>query len=83
MEKDRGQIGVGKSCLANRFVRPMNEDYSIDHISVLSQVGFVSNCCFSSPTPFILCTYILFAAFCNAHSVSSVRLSSLTSRAVW
>lgn len=38
-EKDRGQIGVGKSCLANRFVRPLNDDYYIDHISVLSQVG--------------------------------------------
>lgn len=38
-EKDRGQIGVGKSCLANRFVRPLNDDYYVDHISVLSQVS--------------------------------------------
>lgn len=38
-EKDRGQIGVGKSCLANRFVRPLNDDYYVDHISVLSQVN--------------------------------------------
>lgn len=37
-EKDRGQIGVGKSCLCNRFVRPLSDDYYIDHISVLSQV---------------------------------------------
>lgn len=37
-EKDRGQLGVGKSCLCNRFVRPMTDDYFIDHISVLSQV---------------------------------------------
>lgn len=39
-EKDRGQIGVGKSCLANRFVRPLNDDYYVDHISVLSQSDF-------------------------------------------
>lgn len=37
-EKDKGQIGVGKSCLCNRFVRPLTDDYFIDHISVLSQV---------------------------------------------
>lgn len=37
-EKDRGQIGVGKSCLCNRFIRPLSDDYYIDHISVLSQV---------------------------------------------
>uniref|UniRef100_A0A7G3AVT8 Putative rho gtpase-activating protein 5 n=1 Tax=Lutzomyia longipalpis TaxID=7200 RepID=A0A7G3AVT8_LUTLO len=39
-EKERGQIGVGKSCLCNRFVRPLNDDYFIDHISVLSQSDF-------------------------------------------
>lgn len=38
-EKDKGQIGVGKSCLCNRFVRPLTDDYFIDHISVLSQVS--------------------------------------------
>lgn len=38
-EKDKGQIGVGKSCLCNRFVRPLTDDYFIDHISVLSQVN--------------------------------------------
>lgn len=37
-EKDKGQIGVGKSCFCNRFVRPSTDDYFIDHISVLSQV---------------------------------------------
>lgn len=37
-EKDKGQIGVGKSCFCNRFVRPLTDDYYIDHISVLSQV---------------------------------------------
>lgn len=41
-ERDKGQIGVGKSCFCNRFVRPQTDDYFIDHISVLSQV---------SPTP--------------------------------
>ncbi|XP_059615373.1 rho GTPase-activating protein 190 isoform X5 [Phlebotomus argentipes] len=39
-EKERGQIGVGKSCLCNRFVRPLTDDYFIDHISVLSQSDF-------------------------------------------
>lgn len=37
-EKDKGQVGVGKSCLCNRFMRPIADDYFIDHISVLSQV---------------------------------------------
>lgn len=39
VEKDKGQLGVGKSCLCNRFVRPKTDDYAIDHISVLSQVS--------------------------------------------
>ncbi|XP_067638454.1 rho GTPase-activating protein 190 isoform X3 [Eurosta solidaginis] len=39
-ERDRGQVGVGKSCLCNRFIRPMADDYFIDHISVLSQSDF-------------------------------------------
>lgn len=39
-ERDKGQIGVGKSCFCNRFVRPQTDDYFIDHISVLSQVSF-------------------------------------------
>lgn len=37
-EKDKGQLGVGKSCLCNRFMRSLSDDYSVDHISVLSQV---------------------------------------------
>lgn len=39
IEKDKGQAGVGKSCLCNRFVRPLTDSYEIDHISVLSQVS--------------------------------------------
>lgn len=42
-EKDKGQIGVGKSCFCNRFVRPLTDDYFIDHISVLSQVSYTFN----------------------------------------
>lgn len=38
MEKDKGQAGVGKSCLCNRFIRSLADDYNVDHISVLSQV---------------------------------------------
>ncbi|KAG6799126.1 rho GTPase-activating protein [Apis mellifera caucasica] len=39
-EKDKGQVGVGKSCLCNRFMRSLNDDYNVDHISVLSQSDF-------------------------------------------
>ncbi|XP_076668490.1 rho GTPase-activating protein 190 isoform X2 [Andrena cerasifolii] len=39
-EKDKGQLGVGKSCLCNRFMRSLNDDYNVDHISVLSQSDF-------------------------------------------
>lgn len=38
-EKDKGQVGVGKSCLCNRFMRSMSDDYNVEHISVLSQVS--------------------------------------------
>lgn len=41
IEKEKGQLGVGKSCLCNRFVRPLTDDYFIDHISVLSQVSTI------------------------------------------
>lgn len=37
-EKEKGQTGVGKSCFCNRFIRPLTDDYFIDHISVLGQV---------------------------------------------
>lgn len=33
-------MGSGKSCLCNRFVRPGEDDYYTDHISVLSQTDF-------------------------------------------
>lgn len=39
MEKDKGHAGVGKSCFCNRFMRSHADDYNVDHISVLSQVG--------------------------------------------
>ena len=38
-ERDKGSVGVGKSCLCNRFVRTSADDYYTEHISVLSQVG--------------------------------------------
>jgi hypothetical protein len=41
-EKEKGSIGVGKSCLCNRFVQPLADDYSVDHISVFSQVNLCS-----------------------------------------
>lgn len=39
-EKDKGPLGIGKSCLCNRFVRSAADDYHTDHISVLSQSDF-------------------------------------------
>ncbi|XP_077288931.1 rho GTPase-activating protein 190 isoform X2 [Arctopsyche grandis] len=39
-EKEKGQLGVGKSCLCNRFVRSKADDYTTEHISVLSQTDF-------------------------------------------
>ena len=37
-EREKGSMGIGKSCLCNRFVAPLADDYHVDHISVLSQV---------------------------------------------
>lgn len=53
MEKDKGHAGVGKSCFCNRFMRSHADDYNVDHISVLSQVGFVSM--FNVKLSFIAC----------------------------
>lgn len=39
-EKDKGPIGVGKSCFCNRFICQVADKYSHDHISVLSQSDF-------------------------------------------
>ena len=39
-EKEKGSVGPGKSCLCNRFVQPLADDYSVDHISVFSQSDF-------------------------------------------
>lgn len=40
-EKEKGAIGIGKSCLCNRFMRSLADEYSVDHISVLSQVNTI------------------------------------------
>ena len=37
-EKEKGSVGTGKSCLCNRFIQPLADDYNVDHISVFSQV---------------------------------------------
>ena len=39
-EAEKGVTGVGKSCLINRFMRPLADEYYTDHISVLSQSDF-------------------------------------------
>ena len=39
-DAEKGVSGVGKSCLINRFLRPLADEYFTDHISVLSQSDF-------------------------------------------
>lgn len=39
-EKEKGDLGAGKSCLCNRFIQPLADDYSVDHISMFSQSDF-------------------------------------------
>jgi len=39
-EKEKGAVGIGKSCLCNRFMRMLEDDYTVEHISVLSQSDF-------------------------------------------
>ncbi|XP_033752621.1 rho GTPase-activating protein 5-like [Pecten maximus] len=39
-ERDKGPVGVGKSCLCNRFISYVADKYFSDHISVLSQSDF-------------------------------------------
>ncbi|XP_028677413.1 rho GTPase-activating protein 5 [Erpetoichthys calabaricus] len=39
-EKEKGNCGVGKSCLCNRYIRPKADDYYPEHTSVLSTIDF-------------------------------------------
>lgn len=39
-EKEKGQCGVGKSCVCNRFIHAEADLYYPEHISVLSQSDF-------------------------------------------
>ncbi|BFZ15995.1 hypothetical protein BsWGS_19034 [Bradybaena similaris] len=39
-EREKGQYGVGKSCLCNRFLNQFADNYYQEHISVLSQSDF-------------------------------------------
>ncbi|KAF6717662.1 Rho GTPase-activating protein 5 [Oryzias melastigma] len=39
-EKEKGNCGVGKSCLCNRYVRPNADSYHSEHTSVLSTIDF-------------------------------------------
>ncbi|XP_043911440.1 rho GTPase-activating protein 35 [Protopterus annectens] len=39
-EKEKGQCGIGKSCLCNRFVRSSADDFYPEHTSVLSTSDF-------------------------------------------
>lgn len=37
-EKEKGAVGIGKSCLCNRFMRSSSIDFEDDHNSSLSSV---------------------------------------------
>uniref|UniRef100_A0A671ND84 Rho GTPase-activating protein 5-like n=1 Tax=Sinocyclocheilus anshuiensis TaxID=1608454 RepID=A0A671ND84_9TELE len=39
-EKEKGNCGVGKSCLCNRYVHPSADCYYLEHTSVLSTIDF-------------------------------------------
>ncbi|XP_061843675.1 rho GTPase-activating protein 5 [Nerophis lumbriciformis] len=39
-EKEKGNCGVGKSCLCNRYLRPDADNYYSEHTSVLSTIDF-------------------------------------------
>nr|XP_020467205.1 rho GTPase-activating protein 5 isoform X1 [Monopterus albus]XP_020467206.1 rho GTPase-activating protein 5 isoform X1 [Monopterus albus]XP_020467207.1 rho GTPase-activating protein 5 isoform X1 [Monopterus albus] len=39
-EKEKGNCGVGKSCLCNRYMRPDADNYYSEHTSVLSTIDF-------------------------------------------
>ncbi|XP_029543617.1 rho GTPase-activating protein 5 [Oncorhynchus nerka] len=39
-EKEKGNCGVGKSCLCNRYVRSNADNYYTEHTSVLSTIDF-------------------------------------------
>lgn len=39
-EKEKGNCGVGKSCLCNRYVHPDADSYYTEHTSVLSTIDF-------------------------------------------
>ena len=40
MDRDQALYGVGKSCLCNRFVRPLADEYITEHTSVFSSSDF-------------------------------------------
>ena len=40
LDRDQSLYGVGKSCLCNRFVRPLADDYITEHTSVFSASDF-------------------------------------------
>ncbi|KAK3754599.1 hypothetical protein QZH41_007461 [Actinostola sp. cb2023] len=40
LDKDQSLYGVGKSCLCNRFVRPLADDFVANHTSVFSTSDF-------------------------------------------
>ncbi|XP_015375503.1 PREDICTED: rho GTPase-activating protein 190-like isoform X2 [Diuraphis noxia] len=39
-EKEKGAVGIGKSCLCNRFMRSSSDDFEDDHNSLISNSDF-------------------------------------------
>lgn len=69
-EKDKGQMGIGKSCLCNRFIRSKTDDYYIDHITVLSQVSH-------------LLSNILFNKYIPANLIKSLKVTMICCCCCW
>ena len=42
LDHEKNLYGVGKSCLCNRFVRPLADEYIYDHSSIYSNTDFAS-----------------------------------------
>lgn len=40
VDSDKSLYGVGKSCLCNRFVRPLADEYVYEHLSIFSSTDF-------------------------------------------
>lgn len=47
-EKEKGVEGIGKSCLCNRFVRPLADDYKVSTINLIYMHIIATVVCYDS-----------------------------------